>query len=235
MLRIMVAVLWVAVQRMSMVHLVVDASLVIRHGLSFRLLAEEEMEGLADLDAADDRLEVLREQARTKMADFDAVMTGGSAAPEPEVQLRKKKKPVVAPKAKPDFNPFAAPTPDVNSNRSSRLSSKTWLNYGPVLVVQFMAVACGSMLNVLAAAASSDFNDDDFMAELNRRRQERAGEEARRAEELRKQHAVREAVEQAERQKVIDEVNAQKRIEEEKERRRKVGQADIGVLGRTWL
>jgi hypothetical protein len=88
------------------------------------------MEGLADLDAADDRLEVLREQARNKMAAFDAVMTGGSAAPEPVVQLRKKKTPVVAPKAKADFNPFADPAPAIpgsaaepNSNRSSRLSS----------------------------------------------------------------------------------------------------------------
>jgi hypothetical protein len=60
------------------------------------------------------------------------------------------------------------------------------------------------------------------MAELNRRRQARAEEESRHAEELRKTHMVREAKEQAERQKVIDEVNAQKRIEEEKERRRKV-------------
>eukprot|EP00045_Choanoeca_perplexa_P016369 m.220034 g.220034 ORF g.220034 m.220034 type:complete len:1428 (+) comp17239_c0_seq4:206-4489(+) len=160
--------------------------------------AEDDLEGLADLDAADDRLEALREQARNKMADFDAVMTGGSAAPEPQVQLRKKKKPVVAPKAKADFNPFADPAPaipgtgDDGSNRNSRLST-----------------------------ASSDFNDDDFMAELNRRRQQRAEEEARRAEELRKQHAIRESKEQAERQKVIDEVNAQKRLEEEKERRRK--------------
>eukprot|EP00730_Choanoeca_flexa_P008394 TRINITY_DN12480_c3_g1_i2.p1 TRINITY_DN12480_c3_g1~~TRINITY_DN12480_c3_g1_i2.p1 ORF type:complete len:128 (+),score=19.43 TRINITY_DN12480_c3_g1_i2:53-436(+) len=80
-----------------------------------------------------------------------------------------------------------------------------------------MTHAC---LNIIAA--SSDFNDDDFVAELNRRRQERADQERLHAQELRKQHEARQAKEQAERRKIIDVVNAQKREEEEKERKRKV-------------
>eukprot|EP00730_Choanoeca_flexa_P005477 TRINITY_DN11955_c0_g1_i10.p3 TRINITY_DN11955_c0_g1~~TRINITY_DN11955_c0_g1_i10.p3 ORF type:complete len:198 (+),score=75.61 TRINITY_DN11955_c0_g1_i10:4584-5177(+) len=146
-------------------------------------------------------------QARSKMEDFAAAMGApksnapAAASAAPEVKLRKKKPKPASTAAAADFNPFASPAPAVPTDTSEG--------------------SPGSRRNSRLSTASSDFNDDDFMAELNRRRQERAEQERLHAEELRKQHEARQAKEQAERQKIIDAVNAQKREEEEKERKRK--------------
>eukprot|EP00049_Salpingoeca_infusionum_P010623 m.183597 g.183597 ORF g.183597 m.183597 type:complete len:1769 (-) comp14695_c1_seq1:403-5709(-) len=159
-----------------------------------------------DLALADQRIQALREQAQASMAHFDKIteeieggQDDGSAAHSEDatdaVQLRPKKQ---KEKGNPfdSSNPFGSPSRESNSSVDTRRES-------------------------VVSVSSINF-DSEFLAELERRRAERAEEEERHAAELRKkfeeEQASAMAVLSVEQQKFAEE----RRLELEREERAKL-------------
>lgn len=190
------------------------------------IVIDDSVEGEDDLAAADERIEVLRKQVCLYMSCSPIMLTRhrlSKAWLHSTLSCRAARQRMLRRRASPPRSSF-----DPRSNRN-QIHLRCHLRQATATQAQTAAADSVCMRSLFAAyegltraGASLNF-DADFMAELERRRAERAAEEKARAEQLRAAHQAASEKERAEQQKILDALAAEKAAEKEKEDRRKVG------------